>query len=183
MTKFRYDFRHWPSAALLRAHLAQYPPSIASWAKGVTLHHTWKPRRQDWRGLRTMQGIKRYYEGLGWDAGPHLFIAHGSPDPAHDGIWQMTALNEKGIHAGYPANAQHWGIEVVGSYDTEPWPWALHDLVRDTTLALLDWRGLAVSAGTLKGHREWGSPKTCPGKAIDMNIIRTQFAQAQAREQ
>ena len=183
MTGFRHDFRHWPSVAAFRAHLAPHHPSIAWWAMGVTLHHTWKPRRQDWRGLRTMQGIKKYYEGLGWDSGPHLFIAYGSPDPADDGIWQMTALNEMGIHAGYPANRQHWGMEVVGNYDVEPWPWALHDLVKGATLALLDWRGLAVGASTLKGHREWGSPKTCPGKAIDMNNIRTQFAQAQVREQ
>jgi hypothetical protein len=56
-------------------------------------------------------------------------------------------------------------------------------LVEGATLALLDWRGLAVGAKTLKGHREWGSPKTCPGKAIEMDIIRRDFAQAQMREQ
>lgn len=183
MSKFRSDIRQWKSVADFRAHLGAHHPSVAWWALGVTLHHTWKPRRQDWRGFKSMESLRNFYTAKGWDSGPHLFIAYGSPDPADDGIWQLTALNERGIHAGHPANLRHWGIEVVGDYDKEPWSIPLHDLVEGTTLALLDWRGIAVGSDSLKGHREWGSPKSCPGRAINMDIIRRDFAQAQTREQ
>lgn len=59
----------------------------------------------------------------------------------------------------------------------------MHDMVRGVVLALLDWRHLSVDGISLKGHREWGSPKTCPGRQINMDTVRMEFAQAQVREQ
>ena len=84
-SSFRWDLRQWKTADDLRAHLANYDPDIAPWAKGVVLHHTFRPEERHWRGATTMTGIKNYYEGLGWDAGPHLFICVGAPNPADDG--------------------------------------------------------------------------------------------------
>lgn len=182
MSNFRHDVRQWKSVDTFRDHLAQYDPGIAPWAIGCTLHHTVVPTLEQWLGMRTMQGMMNYYKGLGWDAGPHLFIAVGSPYAEHDGIWQMTALNERGIHAGV-GNTYHWGIEVVGNYDVASWSPAMHDMVRGVVLALLDWRHLSVDGISLKGHREWGSPKTCPGRQINMDTVRMEFAQAQVREQ
>jgi hypothetical protein len=53
----------------------------------------------------------------------------------------------------------------------------LHRLVRSTTLALMNWRGIAVDATTLKGHREYpAAKKSCPGSAINIDAVRYEFA-------
>lgn len=99
--KFDIDVRQWRTWQGFRAHLFQHDRHICNWARGAVIHHTWKPTPGQWRGMTSMQSLKRYYEGLGWTAGPHLFICAGAPNPADDGIWQLTPLNLKGIHAGY----------------------------------------------------------------------------------
>lgn len=175
---FIIDRRQWRTVADLRRHLANYSPDIAPWAKGVVLHHTYRPTVAQWQGAKSIDAMARYYEGLGWDRGPHLFIAVGSRSPDDDGIWQMTPLNLPGIHAG-SANRWAWGIEVVGNYDVAPWTPAMTDMVKGATLALMNWRSIAVSRSTLIGHREVPSPKTCPGKMIDMDRVRIIFAQSQ----
>jgi hypothetical protein len=165
MSTFRSDIKNLGSADDFQQYLSQYDPSIALWARAVTLHHTYRPDEQQWRGERTLRAIQKYYESLGWDAGPHLFIAP-------DGIWQLTALNEKGIHAG-TANSFSWGVEVVGYFDHRDWTPELRATVYAVTATLLQWRSLLVSYDTLRGHREWGSPKTCPGTMINMDTVRS----------
>lgn len=182
MARFDYDLRQWKTVEEFTAHLARHDPAIAPWAKGTTIHHTYVPRIDQWRGATSMEGTKNYYIGLGWTAGPHLFIAHGSPDPAHDGIWQMTPLNLRGIHAGV-CNSDYWGIEMVGDYDQAPWSAGLRALVVGATAALLQWRGLSVSAQTINGHRNCNSPKTCPGSKMDLNDIRTWISRAMSEPQ
>lgn len=169
---------HWRSVNEFRAHLAKHSPSVAPWAHGVVLHHTWSPTVAQWRGSASIDAMARFYESKGWDRGPHLYIAVGSRNPADDGIWQMTPLNLPGIHAG-SANRWAWGIEVVGNYDPAPWTAGLADMVRDTTVALMNWRSIAISRQTLIGHREVPSPKSCPGTAINMDMVRKRFAEAQ----
>jgi hypothetical protein len=40
----------------------------------------------------------------------------------------------------------------------------------------MKWRNIIVSKETLKGHREYpAAGKTCPGTAINMDTIRTEF--------
>ncbi len=169
---FRADMRQWVSVADFAAHLQAYAPSIAPWAQGAIVHHTYRPVQSAWSGLSTMRGMKSYYESLGWDAGPHLFIVAGSPNVAHDGIWQMTPLNEVGVHAGV-CNSRYWGIEVVGDYDDAPWDAATRQLVVGAIGELLKWRSIAVSATSIKGHRDCNSPKTCPGTSINLTDVRS----------
>ena len=172
-THFRWDLRHWPTVEAFAKHLSLHDPSIASWAEGVVIHHTWRPTEDTWNGPVTMTAIKNYYhKQLGWDSGPHLFLAVGSKNPNHDGIWQMTALNETGIHAGYTWNRKSWGIEVVGNFDLKPWSPEQQELVYGVTLSLLRWRGIVPSINSVIGHREAPSKKTCPGSRVDMNKVR-----------
>ncbi len=168
MSAFRSDIRNLGDAQQFHEYLFQYDPSIAPWARAVTIHHTYKPDESKWRGESTLRNIQSYYEGLGWDAGPHLFLAP-------DGIWQLTALNEAGIHAGR-ANKFSWGIEVVGYFDERDWSEEQRKTVYAVTATLLCWRSLPANWSTLRGHREWGSPKTCPGKMIDMERVRSDVA-------
>ena len=175
---FYIDLRQWRTVAEFTQHLAQHQPSVAPWARGVVLHHTASPTLASWQGAKTMRSMANYYARLGWDRGPHLFIAVGSRSADHDGIWQMTPLNLKGIHAT-TANSWAWGIEVVGNYDTVPWSAETHAMVKGATLSLMDWRGITVSAQTLIGHREVPSPKSCPGRMVNMNFVRAEFYAAQ----
>ena len=173
---FAVDIRHWPTAADLRAYLAGYDPAICAWVKGAVWHHTYRPLPNQWQGRSSLTGLVNFYvTQYNWDAGPHLVLVLGAPDPANDGIWQLTPLNVPGIHAG-ACNATHWGMEIAGDYDTTPWPDAVRDLVFGATDALFDWRGLAVTAQTVMGHRECLPNKSCPGTAIDLDAMRAAFA-------
>jgi hypothetical protein len=174
MGNFAIDIRQWKTVEAFEAHLAAHNPNVAPWAQGVTVHHTWKPTPAQWRGRASIEGLKTFYEHKDppWDAGPHLFIVHGSPNPNDDGIWQMTPLNMTGIHAGAICNSTTWGIEVVGDYDVLPWSLQTRHLVVGAIAALFKWRKLVITPNTLKGHRDCHSPKSCPGNAIDMAKVR-----------
>ena len=168
---FAVDIRQWKTVEEFAAHLKAHNPDVAPWATGAIVHHTYRPLQSQWRGQTTMNGLKNFYIDKGWDAGPHLFIAANSPNPADDGIWQLTPLNMVGIHAGV-CNSHYWGIEVVGDYDNVGWSPETQKLTIGAIGELIKWRSLSVTPASVKGHRDCNSPKTCPGKAIDMNNVR-----------
>lgn len=172
---FLLDIRHWRTVADFAHHLSGYDPQIAPWARGITLHHTYIPRVNQWQGEASIKGMVEFYKGKGWTAGPHLFLAQGSPKVEWDGIWQMTPLNLPGVH-GTACNAHYWGIEVVGDYDAAPWSAELRTMVLGTTAAMLRWRKLPLSPATVNGHRNCPSPKTCPGKQINLDEVRVWLA-------
>ena len=174
---FAIDVRQWKTIDEFRAHLAAHDPSVAPWSRGVIIHHTWKPTGDDWRGVKSLLSIARFYQSKGWTAGPHLFICTDAPNASDNGIFQMTPLNVRGIHAGR-FNATHWGIEVVGNFDLRPWDSAQTEYTTQTAAALLGWRSLPADYNTIRGHRETGSPKTCPGRMVDMNHVRSLIAGA-----
>jgi len=169
---FAWQIQHWPDAAAFAAHLAARPP--LGWATGTTIHHTWKPEAQDWRGRSSMDALGRYYRGtMKWSAGPHLFLCVGAPNPAHDGVWQGTPLTQPGIHAG-PCNSSRIGIEVVGNFDQVGWSPRLAELVFGVLLALHRRHGWG--ADRLNGHREcMPGQKSCPGRAINMESVRAEL--------
>jgi len=170
--RFRSDIRQWGDGAQLAAHLGHNDPSLGAWWQALVLHHTVAPTLAQWRGRQSMLALQRYYIGLGWDSGPHLFIAVGSPRPADDGIWQLTALSERGIHANR-CNPYSIGIEVVGSYDRASWSSPMRSMVYDVLVRLQRWQRRPIS---IIGHRDCGSPKTCPGRAIDLDVVRADVA-------
>jgi hypothetical protein len=175
---FASDIRQWSTTDAFKSHLAQHSASVCSWVNFIVLHHTYKPVARDWRGLHSMHALKRYYMSLGWSAGPHLFICHGAPNPAHDGIFQLTPLNMVGVHAG-TCNPRSIGIEVVGNFDVDVWSDQLTTLVCTTIAHLMDWRGLPSLAIT--GHRNCNSPKTCPGQNVIIPDVRSTVAQIRGR--
>jgi hypothetical protein len=142
------------------------------WLKSLVLHHTWKPVESDWNGKSTMEGMKKYYQRMGWDSGPHIFVCIGSPKAENDGIWIMSDLTEVGIHAN-ECNSISWGLEIVGNYDVKQWSDNLKAFLYDLVPVILKKINVtSVTVESLRGHRECNSPKTCPGKLIDMNIVR-----------
>lgn len=145
----------------------------------LVIHHTWRPTKKDWNGEKSIMGLKNYYEGLGWNAGPHLFIAE-------DGIWLFTPMKDVGIHAG--AGNSHRdklgrlkgysiGIEVVGDYDVERWT---GDTLSNamTTIRILMKR-LAMTNEQVFFHRDF-SNKSCPGHAITKEWLFQELAKRDA---
>lgn len=168
---FDYVFKEWAGPTDFEVELLRTPP--IPWAKGVTIHHSVIPTLDQWykhTPQQNLDGMAHYYQyevddGAGWSAGPHLFIAP-------DGIYQMTPLAHAGIHATI-CNKQYWGVEVVGNYDDHYWSSQTEYRVLGVAAALLrKAKATSVTLDTLRGHRECNSPKTCPGKAINMNAVR-----------
>lgn len=163
MSSFAWEPTYYPSRLEFQAALL--PFAVPSWIEGVTLHHTVVPTQDSWRGMATMRAMGRYYQRLGWNAGPHLYLAP-------DGIYAGTPLSHPGVHAG-PCNAHMVGLEVVGFFDKVGYDIGLSERVYALLVVLLHWMGKDERA--VKGHRECKSPKTCPGNAIDMGLVRTQL--------
>jgi N-acetylmuramoyl-L-alanine amidase CwlA len=158
---FALDIRHWPTVDKFVEHLHQHDPAICNWATEVVYHHTagnW------WEGRKSIEYFVEMYKGYAWNSGPHLFVGP-------DGIWQMTPLNVPGIHAN-AANSRSWGIEVVGLYDKKAWPLDIGALAVGAGAALLHWRGLDVSRHSVTPHRRYNQHKSCPGRAINMDMVR-----------
>lgn len=126
----------------------------------LVIHHTWKPDVDDWKGQKSIDGLKKFYEDKGWSAAPHLFIAE-------DGIWLFTPMNERGIHAG-ELNERSIGIEVVGDYDHKVWAGETKINAIGAINALIGRLGL--SDGDIHFHREV-SEKSCPGRMINKNWL------------
>lgn len=136
----------------------------------VVLHHTWSPRVEQWLGLRSMQGIQRYYNGLGWSAGPHIFVAP-------DGIWLATPMRDIGIHAGYGnsghANGQLWysiGVEMVGDYDHSRPSGAVWEGTKAVLGGLAERLGIAPRQ-LVSFHRDYTNQKSCPGWSVTKDWV------------
>lgn len=169
----------------------------ASWAPRGTDKSTWWDRNE--QGLTAEQrrakrkpqldAIARYYIGLGWSAGPHLFI-----DDLF--IWLFTPMYNVGIHANEgnsykKAGKLHYsiGCEVIGAYDKTPWPAPIRDMAGWAFACVKARLGIetAYTAAPqdrpdlhdpqLSGHRDYTTEKTCPGSAITPEF----YIQAAAR--
>lgn len=145
------------------------------WVQHIILHNTASPSlAQRPGGVLTethIKNLKTYYEGLGWSAGPHLFVDA-------TGIWVFTPLDKHGVHS--PSfNIDSWGVEMLGDYNTESFTEGLGDKVRQNALSavrsLMQIQGWKSVDGILKLHKE--DPQTthdCPGK----NVSKAQFIKA-----
>ena len=163
---FAYAPMQWRTVEAFRAHLRKHNPNVVPWAQGIALHHTASPVPSTWKGLESIASLARFYRfHHGWKAGPHLFICAGSPNPANDGIFQLTPLNMTGVHAQH-CNSTTWGIEVVGNYTSQPWSDATTSLVIGAVHELMSWKGITPNRKTLIYHRECVPSTQCPGQAI-----------------
>ena len=65
----------------------------------VHLHHTWRPRQSDYRGLATIEGMWRYHtETNGWsDIGQHVTVApNGSVWLCRNFNWAPASARGRG---------------------------------------------------------------------------------------
>ena len=107
--------------------------SVTKRPLGVTLHNTWRPQISEWSEtdpgrLRALLGLKAYYEGMGWHAGPHGFVSRTV-------INGFSPIALWGIHSTC-FNHTHLGFEMVGNYSKGGEPFDSGDgaLVRDNAV-------------------------------------------------
>jgi len=138
--------------------------SFPDWAPSfVVVHNTYSPTLANWHdvpGASRMRGLENYYRDIQkWSAGPHLFVAA-------DFIWAFTPLITPGVHS--PSwNANSWGVETTGDWDTETPPPALMENLVSALAALHEAAG--IDPATLRFHREdpLTTHKHCPGANLD----------------
>lgn len=133
-----------------------------TWPRASTYHNTYSPTEAQWRGKASMDSMQQTYVGKGWTAGPHCFLALHCPNPADEGIWVMTPPTSIGVHAG-DCNHDHFGIEVVGDFQSRQPSAAQQQLLIDTVAALHRWAAIGPN---LDAHRDCMADRTCPGQAF-----------------
>ena len=153
-----------------------------SWDKGwrprfPTLHNTGVPSLVQWLAYgstikeRWGAGLNRYYQGLGWHAGPHLVCCP-------DYIWVLCDPEADGVSVSC-WNRLTFGIEMVGNFEIggdDPTTGDGAKVIANAVYALailarkLDWNvGTIVrGVGGLHFHRDClrdGHP--CPGSRVN----------------
>jgi len=132
----------------------------------IVLHHTWRPTVDQWQGQKSIDGMKAYYEGKGWTAGPHLYIAL-------DGIWLFSPMNKDGIHAG-KGNYLSIGIEMVGDYSLAKPSGEILDQVLFVIKTLQE--RLNISDDQIYFHRDYAFKASgCPGWAVTKEWLINQL--------
>ncbi len=137
----------------------------------VHIHHTWRPGHAQWRGLATVEAIRRYHvETLGWsDIAQHLTVG---PDGS---LWTGRNLDRAPASiSGHNGTASEgpFMIEMVGDFDVgqdrlrDPQAHSVHRAVAAVCAAF----GLEVSA--VRFHNEFTSGKSCPGTSLDLAGFR-----------
>ncbi|MDQ0339884.1 peptidoglycan hydrolase-like protein with peptidoglycan-binding domain [Caldalkalibacillus uzonensis] len=126
----------------------------------IQIHHTWRPRKSDYQGERTIQGMYHYHtQTRGWqDIAQHFTV---SPDGY---IWdgRSLELNPAGI-AGH--NQGGLMFEMIGNFDEgeERLEGDQLHAVAHAVAACQERFGL--NDDRIVFHREY-SAKTCPGTSI-----------------
>ncbi|MCC7142534.1 MAG: caspase family protein [Candidatus Eisenbacteria bacterium] len=150
--------------------LLLYSAGLSRRIDAVHVHHTWRPRRADFRGRSTIEAMHRYHtETLGWsDIAQHITI-----DPM-GGIWtgrnwNRAPASQRG-HNGTSAQGPFM-IEMVGDFDRDRDPFDGEQ--RDAALLVVAHllRRWNLKTEAIRFHRDLNSPKSCPGTGIDLGAF------------
>ncbi len=122
-------------AAFVEEYLPKQRPARV--IKATVLHHTYRPRAQDYRGLATIENIRSYHvNSRGWrDIGANAYAA---PDGKVYNARPLSATNYAHAHIAknwnqvpddvkrlaYPdrqfLNRYAFGLETIGDFDAQP---------------------------------------------------------------
>ncbi len=136
----------------------------------VIIHHTEAPTAAQYKGLATIQGVRRYHMQVrGWsDNGYHVMIA-----PTGD-LWLCRPLEREGAHClGH--NARSVGVSYVANFDTED-PRGHGGMVTGQRAVAALLKRFGLGGENIHFHREFAD-KTCPGKKLDLAAYRKEVAQ------
>lgn len=142
----------------------------------VHVHHTWRPRQREFKGLRTVEAMCRVHKeelGLG-DIAQHITI-----DP--DGfVWTGRAWNQPPAsavgHNGTRA-AGPFMFELVGDFDEGQDQ--LKGEQRRSALCVIAalQRRFGSNKVPVRFHRHLNPGKSCPGKAVDFDQFLRELAE------
>lgn len=136
----------------------------------VDLHHTWFPAHADYRGVDSLEGMRRFHvHNRGFeDIAQHVTIA---PDGL---IWTGRDWNRTPASIGCGMNVGAFMIEMVGNFDRGFD--RLQGAQLESTLVVIDevQRHFHLPVYSLLFHREVPqTDKTCPGSGIEkLDMLR-----------
>ena len=140
----------------------------------VHMHHTWRPRRADFRGEATIQAMWLYHtRNNGWsDIAQHITI-----DP-EGFIWTGRNFNRPPASAaGYNGSASRgpFMFEMVGDFDLGEDPFDGEQ--RRTAIGVIAavQRRFGLDVDALRFHHQM-TPKSCPGTGIPMAEVLAEVA-------
>jgi hypothetical protein len=149
-----------------RAPKGSYTPHSPS---RITIHHTWRPTAQDYRGASSVRAIQNYHmDNNGWmDIGYHFLIGT-YPSSGETSIFQGRPENVVGAHTG-GQNTNNVGVNVIGDYTTE----TLHGNSYARLIDLLAWicSRYGIDPGRIYGHKDFNST-ACPGENVYRRMDR-----------
>ena len=164
-----------------RAHLSTL--DVGDWRpRFPTLHNTGVPSLTQWLKLgstpqeRWGANLNRYYQGMGWHAGPHLVVCP-------DYVWVLCDLRRSGVSVSC-WNSETFGIEMVGNFEVggDDFHSGEGAKVRDnavSTLAILaerfgwdDLSAFELGSRGLHFHRECAQDRhACPGSRVSKSDL------------
>lgn len=140
-------------------YFVEHDLKVPSWVKKITLHHTFSPTEQTWKGLKHLDSLERFYRvEKGWHSGPHAFVT-----PKHWYI--LTPFDRYGVHA-VSFNKSAWGIEVVHDGDKSPFEGELADNLYAGLAALFRKARLNPQKDLLFHRDDPLTGKSCPGVKV-----------------
>jgi len=126
----------------------------------IILHHTWRPRAEDYRGIETVRAVRRYHmQQRGWsDNGYHIMIG-----PSGD-IFLCRPMNRSGAHCrGH--NARSIGLAYIADFDEQD-PATYEGLEMGQRVVALLLKRFGLDAEDVYFHRDFAD-KSCPGARVD----------------
>lgn len=137
------------------------------------VHHTWRPRHRDFRGIATIEAMRRFHmQQMGMsDIAQHLTI-----DPL-GGIWTGRSFDRPpGSARGHNGDARKgpFMIEMIGDFDVgqDPFDGEQKRAAQAVVVAVL--RRFGLDERAVRFHAEF-SQKTCPGSGLDLATFRREI--------
>jgi hypothetical protein len=162
--------------------IREFEQLVEAWAPvrridEVHIHCTDRPRHAEFRGLASIEAMRRYHLSIGMaDIAQHLTI-----DP-NGLLWTGRPFDTMPAsvrgHNGKPKMGPFM-IEVVGLFDTgkDPFEAEQKQAVYAAVCVLL--RKFGLDENAVRFHREFsGVAKTCPGSALDPAVFRSDIKAA-----
>ena len=126
----------------------------------IIIHHTWKPRAGDYRGIETVRGVRQYHKDTkGWaDNGYQVMI--GPPGA----VFFCRPFSQAGAHCvGH--NAHSFGLSYIADFDAQdPATYAGLEAGQRIVAALC--KRFNLNTGHIYFHRDFAN-KSCPGNKMN----------------
>ena len=160
--------------------------------RATILHHTYSPNASQYRGLSTIEGIRRYHLGLGWSdiaanayTAPDGMVYNGrnlrAGNWCHAYVsrsWADVKQRSRKLYAlcnfdrSWP-NHYAFGIETIGNFDAEV-PQSSRAMATSLDVLAMVHRLWEIPAECCFAHRDV-AVKTCPGTRVNMNWVRAEL--------